>query len=41
MANIHKAVELHVDEEPGKGERIRILSISETEAGTRARAFGC
>ncbi|MFA4877011.1 MAG: type II toxin-antitoxin system HicB family antitoxin [Methanoregula sp.] len=41
MANIHEAVELHFDEELAKGENIRILSISETEVGTIARASGC
>ncbi len=41
MVNIREAVELHFEEELGKGESIRILSISETEVGTVARASGC
>ncbi|MEN6611167.1 MAG: type II toxin-antitoxin system HicB family antitoxin [Methanoregulaceae archaeon] len=41
MTNLHEAVELHFDEEIQKGESIRILSISETEVGTVARASGC
>jgi len=41
MANIREAVELHFEEELTKGECIRILSISETEVGTVARASGC
>ncbi len=41
MANIREAVELHFEEELGKGENIRILTISETEVGTVARAAGC
>lgn len=41
MANIREAVELHFEEELGKGESIRILTISETEVGTVARAAGC
>jgi hypothetical protein len=41
MANIREAVELHFEEELGKGENIRILTISETEVGTIARAAGC
>jgi hypothetical protein len=41
MANIREAVGLHFEEELGKGESIRILSISETEVGTVARAAGC
>jgi hypothetical protein len=41
MVNIREAVELHFEEELGKGENIRILTISETEAGTVARAAGC
>jgi len=32
MVNIREAAELHVEEEPGKGEHIRILSLSEFEA---------
>jgi hypothetical protein len=40
MANIREAVELHFEEELGKGESIRILTISETEVGTVARAAG-
>ena len=40
MANIREAVELHVEEEPGTWESIRILSLSETEAGPVARASG-
>ena len=34
MVHIREAVELHFEEELGKGESIRILSISETEVGT-------
>jgi uncharacterized protein YqfB (UPF0267 family) len=41
MANIREAVELHFEEELIKGESIRILSISETEVGSVARASGC
>ena len=41
MVNIREAVGLHFEEEPGKGVCIRILSLSETEAGTVARASGC
>jgi len=41
MVNIREAVELHFEEELGKGESIRILTISETEVGTVARASGC
>ena len=41
MENIREAVCLHFEEELGKGESIRILSISETEVGTVARASGC
>ena len=41
MANIREAVELHFEEELTKGESIRILSISETEVGSVARASGC
>ncbi len=41
MANIREAVGLHFEEEPGKGKSIRILTLSETEAGTVARASGC
>jgi len=41
MANIREAVELHFEEELTQGECIRILSISETEVGTIARASGC
>jgi hypothetical protein len=41
MANIREAVELHFEEELGKGENIRILTITETEVGTVARAAGC
>jgi predicted RNase H-like HicB family nuclease len=41
MANIREAVELHFEEELSKGESIRILTISETEVGTVARAAGC
>jgi len=41
MANIREAVELHFEEELGKGENIRILTISETEVGSVARAAGC
>ena len=41
MANSRNAIELHFEEEPGKGEVIRILSISETGAGTVARTAGC
>ncbi len=41
MANIREAVELHFEEELEKGENIRILSISETEVGSVARASGC
>jgi hypothetical protein len=41
VANIREAVELHFEEELRKGESIRILSISETEVGTVARASGC
>jgi len=40
-ANIREAVELHFAGELEKGETIRILSISETEVGTVARASGC
>ena len=40
MVNIREAVELHFEEEPGKGESIRILSQYETEAGPVARASG-
>jgi predicted RNase H-like HicB family nuclease len=40
MVNIREAVELHFEGEPGKGECIRIFSLSETEAGTVARASG-
>jgi len=41
MANLHEAVEVHFDAEIRKGENIRILSISETEVGSVARASGC
>jgi predicted RNase H-like HicB family nuclease len=41
MANIREAVELHFADEIEKGETIRILSLSETEVGTVARASGC
>jgi hypothetical protein len=41
MANIREAVELHFEEELTKGECSRILSISETEVGSVARASGC
>jgi hypothetical protein len=41
MANIREAVELHFADEIGKGEIIRILSLSETEVGSVARASGC
>ena len=41
MENIRDAVELHFEEELAKGESIRILSISETEVGSVARASGC
>jgi len=41
MANIREAVGLHFEEEPGKGESIRIITISETGVGTVARASGC
>ena len=41
MENIREAVELHFEEILDKGESIRILSISETEVGTVARASGC
>jgi predicted RNase H-like HicB family nuclease len=41
MANIREAVEIHFKEELIKGECIRILSLSETEVGTVARASGC
>ena len=41
MANIREAVGLHFEEELDKGESIRILTISETGAGTVARASGC
>lgn len=41
MANLHEAVEVHFDKEIRKGENIRILSISETEVGSVARASGC
>jgi len=41
MGNIHESVGLHFEEELNKGESIRILSISETEVGTVARAAGC
>jgi hypothetical protein len=41
MENIREAVGLHFEDELGKGENIRIISISETEAGTVARAAGC
>jgi predicted RNase H-like HicB family nuclease len=41
MENIREAVMLHFEDELGRGENIRILSISETEVGTVARAAGC
>jgi hypothetical protein len=41
MVNIREAVGLHFEEELDKGECIRILSINETEVGTRAQASGC
>ncbi|MCX6684010.1 MAG: type II toxin-antitoxin system HicB family antitoxin [Methanoregula sp.] len=41
MAHIREAVGIHFEEELEKGESIRILSLSETEVGTIARASGC
>ena len=41
MANIREAVGLHFEEEPGKRESIRIITISETGVDTVARASGC
>lgn len=41
MENIREAVALHFEDEITRGETIRILSISETEVGTLARAAGC
>ena len=41
MDNIREAVELHFEEELAKGESIRILTISEYEVGSIARASGC
>ncbi|MCX6683893.1 MAG: hypothetical protein NTZ37_04095 [Methanoregula sp.] len=41
MVNIREAVELHFEEELGKGESICILSISKTEVCAVARASGC
>jgi hypothetical protein len=41
MANIGTAVSLHFEELLLKGESIRILSLSGTDAGTIARASGC
>jgi hypothetical protein len=41
MVNIRETVGLHFEEELGKGESIRILTLSETDADTVARASGC
>jgi hypothetical protein len=41
MVNICEALDLHFEEELTKGECIHILSISEIEIGSFARASGC
>jgi hypothetical protein len=41
MGNIREAVGLHFEEELTKGENIRILTISECEVSSVARASSC